>query len=244
MAIIDRGTALGDEGCLRLVLDIWHPDCWTLQVTDAVEAGLLGHGVYDVDGLAIGRFTAYADTRTAVDTLVDEIRSSSLTHVVHELPGRSGTARGADPVASVPPGNATRGLLVAYESSHSISGPLLSRGLIPDAPVRIDDGQEQWTVLTGADRETVQNLLAEARNEADAEITLQQITAPEATAAAPLPEDTLSERQREVFELAREQGYYTWPRSISAAELAESLDISKATFLEHLRKAEAKLLDP
>ncbi|MDX1748003.1 MAG: helix-turn-helix domain-containing protein, partial [Halobacteriales archaeon] len=46
------------------------------------------------------------------------------------------------------------------------------------------------------------------------------------------------------FELARERGYYAWPRGTTAADLATDLGVSKSTVLEHLRKAEARLLDP
>jgi predicted DNA binding protein len=57
-------------------------------------------------------------------------------------------------------------------------------------------------------------------------------------------DDRFTERQREVFEAARQHGYYEWPREITADALAAETGISKATVLEHLRKAEAKLLDP
>jgi predicted DNA binding protein len=63
-----------------------------------------------------------------------------------------------------------------------------------------------------------------------------------ADADADLP--ALSARQREVFELARARGYYEWPRAVSATDLAEEVGVAKATVLEHLRKAEAKLLGP
>ncbi|WP_217493341.1 helix-turn-helix domain-containing protein [Haladaptatus sp. W1] len=52
----------------------------------------------------------------------------------------------------------------------------------------------------------------------------------------------LSARQREIFDHARENGYYSWPREATSRGLAKDLDISKTTFLEHLRKAEAKIL--
>lgn len=52
----------------------------------------------------------------------------------------------------------------------------------------------------------------------------------------------LSSRQAEVVELALEEGYFEWPREIDAEALAEKLGISHATLLEHLRKAEKKLL--
>ncbi|MFB9806956.1 helix-turn-helix domain-containing protein [Haladaptatus pallidirubidus] len=52
----------------------------------------------------------------------------------------------------------------------------------------------------------------------------------------------LSSRQAEVIELALVSGYFDWPRKIEAQDLASELDIAHPTFLEHLRKAEKKLL--
>ncbi|WP_227353504.1 helix-turn-helix domain-containing protein [Haladaptatus salinisoli] len=233
----------GDTACLRLVLDIWHPNCWTLEVTERTDAGLLGHGVYEVDGLAVGRFTAFGDTTDAVADLITAVDASPLTTSVQEIPGRRLSPAGGIG-ADVAPGNATRGLLVTYEPANSITTPLVSRGLIPDAPVRISGGRERWAVLTDDRRDTIRDRLDEVRSEADAEIDIVCITTPDATMTSLFPEDSLSERQREVFEYARERDYYERPRGISAADLAAELGISKATVLEHLRKAESKLLDP
>lgn len=52
----------------------------------------------------------------------------------------------------------------------------------------------------------------------------------------------LTERQREVVTEALTRGYYDWPREITNEELAEELEISRATLHEHLRKAEQTLL--
>jgi len=53
---------------------------------------------------------------------------------------------------------------------------------------------------------------------------------------------TLSDRQGEVIELALGEGYFEWPRETDSEVLAEELGIAQSTFLEHLRKAEKKLL--
>ncbi|MFC7076374.1 bacterio-opsin activator domain-containing protein [Haloarcula halophila] len=53
----------------------------------------------------------------------------------------------------------------------------------------------------------------------------------------------LTDRQREVLEVARRAGFYSWPRESTAEEVAASMDISGPTFLEHLRRAEAKIVD-
>ncbi len=52
----------------------------------------------------------------------------------------------------------------------------------------------------------------------------------------------LSKRQLEAVETALEAGYYDWPRGADAEAVATRLDVTHPTFLEHLRKAEKKLL--
>jgi predicted DNA binding protein len=223
-----------DERGVRVTLDIWHPDCWTLDVTSEADAGLLGHGVHSIGGTATGRFTAYADSTEGLDELVAAIRDSPLTESVWATEEEAHDA-------STVEGSATRGLVVRYDMGNSINDALVSRGFIPDEPVRMQDGRERWTVLVHETRRTVHERLEEIREEMDADIRVELITAPR-SGSGMFRTDELSERQREVYELARRNNYYTWPREVSAGELAGELDISKATFLEHLRKAESKLL--
>lgn len=52
----------------------------------------------------------------------------------------------------------------------------------------------------------------------------------------------LTDRQFEVIECALKEGYFEWPRDSGSDEIAEKLGVSRATFLEHLRKAQSKLL--
>ena len=222
----------------RLTLRIWHPDCWTLEATAAVDAGLVAHSVHEFDGLVNARLTAYADRKALVDDLVAEIEACGQTTRVERIHDYVDPNRRPRPV-----GNATEELLVRYDSATSIHDAFLSRGFIPDEEIRIRDGYEYWTVVVPADRRAVRARLDEVRREMDAEVVVQGTGTP-SVAEPPGRTDGLSERQREVFEAARRQGYYSWPRETSATDLADSFDVSKATVLEHLRKAEAKLLDP
>ena len=226
-----------DRTCSRLALDIWHPDCWTLEVTAEADAGLLGHGVHEVDGHAVGWFTVFADTRRAVDDLVIATRESPLTDFVREFDDR-GTQMAQHP----DPGNATCGRLVEDDAADSINDPIVSRWFVPDVPVRIVDGRELWTVPTTEPRERVDALLEELREEHDAEVRLTSISTPAVEPSDPQVELTV--RQREVFGFAREEGYYAWPRGATAADLAADLGVSKSSVLEHLRKAETRLIDP
>ncbi|SFG58609.1 HTH DNA binding domain-containing protein [Halopelagius inordinatus] len=227
------------SGQSRLTLEIWHPDCWTLEVTDETPAGLLAHTVFNTSGEQVkGHFTAYGDTTADVDELVAAAERSALTSAVSEMQRRH-DFRGRTP------GNTSRELFVEYDPENSVSDALVSNDFIQAAPVRVFDGREYWSLFVDDDREGVRKRLDAVRDETNADITVTKITRPDAGVGdAAWRADELSARQREVFELARKRDYYDWPRGISARDLADELDISKTTLLEHLRKAESKLLNP
>lgn len=52
----------------------------------------------------------------------------------------------------------------------------------------------------------------------------------------------LTAKQREVLVAAYAHGYYDIPKRISSARLSQRLNVSRPTLLEHLRKAEARIL--
>jgi hypothetical protein len=52
----------------------------------------------------------------------------------------------------------------------------------------------------------------------------------------------LTDKQRDIIIQAKKNGYYQYPRKINTQELSEKLGISKATTVEHLRKAEMRLM--
>ena len=55
--------------------------------------------------------------------------------------------------------------------------------------------------------------------------------------------DSLTDRQREVLETAREVGYYEVPRRATVDTIADCLDIGASTVCEHLQRAERHLVE-
>ena len=53
--------------------------------------------------------------------------------------------------------------------------------------------------------------------------------------------EMLSEKQKEIFDLACKRGYYNFPKRLTLEELARSVGLSESTTREHLRRAEAKI---
>lgn len=228
-----------DADPVRLGLGIWHPGCWTLEVTEDSDAGMLAREVDSIEGAVTARVTAYGPSEEAVAALVEAIETSPRTDDVRRLTPHLEFGR------TEPPGKATRDLLVEYPDTNSIYEPFLTRRFVPDEPIRISGGTEYWTVVAEGDREDIQRRLDEVRSSMDADVEVLRIASAEPGGASADPPATsvLSDRQREAIRLASRRGYYEWPRETSATELAAELDVNKATFLEHLRKAEAKLLD-
>jgi predicted DNA binding protein len=54
--------------------------------------------------------------------------------------------------------------------------------------------------------------------------------------------NVLTEKQRNILITAHKHGYYDYPKRINSQQLADKVDIGKATLVQHLRKAEGRLL--
>lgn len=225
------------DEAVQVYIDLWYPDCWEIEITERFDIGILGYGIYMTGSEVATLFTVYADDHESVTEGIEAIRASENVHSVSQM------ASGFRQVSIPKPGNATRELLVVHDGRTQIGQPLTSRGFVCTGPVDIRGGREYWSLVTNHDRETVRVKLDEVREEMGAEITVRSMKhQSRGTAPTTLPADQFTKRQLEVFQLAREQGYYEYPKETTAGELADELGITTSTLHEHLHKVEAVLL--
>lgn len=230
-------TSEQHDEALHLSIDLRYPDCWEIEITNQLDVGLLGYGIYMTGSNVATLFTIYADNQELITEGIEAVSAAEHVNSVSEI------APGFQQTAIRKPGNAARELLVNHDGRKQISQPLTSRGFVCTGPIDIRNGRERWSLATNHDRETIQKKLDEVREEMDAEINIRSIEHQSRQPATnALPVDQLTKRQLEVFQLAREKRYYDYPKKASAGDLADELNISTSTLHEHLHKVEAILL--
>ncbi len=99
------------------------------------------------------------------------------------------------------------------------------------------------TVHLAADRDVVGVIDRIMSLDSDIEILRRRQTTRPTRSLDPRFPDSLTDRQRAALDAAYFMGYFDWPRESSGPAVADRLGVSSSTFHQHLRKAEAKLLD-
>ena len=165
------GNGRSERG-IELTLDIWHPQCWTLHVTEDTDADFLGHGLYTTKNTVHGLFTAAAQSIFEVDRTITEIQDSVLTDDVWTMSGQDGV----DGPATA--GTATRGFLGEWgvDTGENIVDSLVDHGFVPRRTYQMTDGREQWSVVTTMDRHEAHEQLGDVSSETDADIDIRRVT--------------------------------------------------------------------
>jgi len=126
-------------------------------------------------------------------------------------------------------------LFALVKSSHekSIINAISRMGVFVLKPTLLVGDREVWT-LGMVRRETAQDLVRSLNEAGDVEVL----------SLVKEEFDTLhlTPMQRTALDTAFAHGYYAFPRQITPTELAKKMGLAKSTYLEHLRKAEQKIL--
>lgn len=179
------------------------------------------------------QLTADADRPLPIE--IEEVRNGSVTFVIRagEYAERfQRELEAAEQVEHVDRLDADH-LLVTKPSCGAYSAIYQNHGTLRRSNT-VHGQQREYNVLVFR-REDLKDIIDDL--EEFGTVTLGKLEQFSATSESPL-----TQRQQEVAGEALARGYYEWPRKINNEDLAETLDISRATLHEHLRKAERKLL--
>jgi PAS domain S-box-containing protein len=183
----------------------------------------------DTISLGDGSVLQYVTARgISADSLTDLVNAVSTVEEVRELSSRDGRTRyelrqSNPPVVETLATHGGRVVSIAIEE-----GDLHVVAELPDS----------------ADVRDVVEQVLESYPEADLEA--QRSVARTESSPVRFREDVLSgltDRQRTVLEVAYLAGYFEWPRATTGEEVADSLDVSQATFSQHLRAGEGKTFE-
>lgn len=110
--------------------------------------------------------------------------------------------------------------------------------LILDTPLEFDDEAGVTATVLG-EQETLRDALDDIPE--DIEVDIEQIGEYSPGSNRVLAQ--LTDRQREVLEVAVDEGYYAMPRRATHDEVAEEVGCAPSTASEHLRKLETKIME-
>jgi predicted DNA binding protein len=115
----------------------------------------------------------------------------------------------------------------------------------PVVDIHTRDGQ-LYLVFHASDMQTLRDVIANLRDQFSG-VDIRRLLREQGDGSEGdlvfVDRGALTARQREVLETAHRMGYFNHPRDANATEVAAALDISPATFAEHLALAQSKLLD-
>jgi len=123
---------------------------------------------------------------------------------------------------------------------------LMYEGFLPIGPTKLENGCECFDLLL-EDRDELSDAIEILREFGEVHIErISQEFRREITPSAAEWQELLSsipDRQRELLNLALEEGYFDIPRRVTLEELAEEMGITKTTASNHLRKAEREVME-
>lgn len=109
-------------------------------------------------------------------------------------------------------------------------------GLVHTIPTIVSP--EKLTISMMGERENLSNFVEMMKNVG----TIQKMSFRRAAYQKADLLNVLTEKQREVMVAAFKNGYYEYPKKISSKALSHKVNISKPTLLQHMRKAEGRII--
>jgi len=180
--------------------------------------------VYREDGSVLMFFRSDGDAAAILDT-VERYPHIASAEVIHEHGGET--------------------LFEFAVTNDSLPATLAERG-VRICEIGVVDGVAtiELELPSEGDVRAIADLLSERYPETDI-VAQRERERPPSTRQAFVAdvEDRLTERQLTALQKAHVSGFYEWDRPVTGDTLAESMGIGRATYHQHLRAAERKLIE-
>lgn len=221
---IERGRILAADNVVELEFAIRDRDLFFVDLTARDTPPVEYNGsVYRDDGTALMFFTTTAAPETVEEIIADHSEVRDVTLVSQSEDGN---------------------LFEFTVDPDSIITALAERGArTRSMTAEQGTGHVAVELPTEADARAILELLQNRYSETELTAYRERERPPETKQEfiAQLKE-TLTERQLTALQTAFVSGYYEWNRPVSGHELAESMDVARSTFHQHLRAAERKVI--
>jgi predicted DNA binding protein len=130
--------------------------------------------------------------------------------------------------------SADRAEVITWAEQGSIVDSIIKKNCVFIGPTIVKDGVENWHIMAPT-REELQEVVASLEQCAD----IAYIRNADGAGS----EVGLTERQIKTLKTAVDMGYFDTPRRASIKDVAKKLAVSPSTAVEHLRKAQKKVLE-
>ena len=134
-----------------------------------------------------------------------------------------------------------RQMFYAVEELASFHASVLHKSVFPLKPQYVEKGFEYWT-LASTHKKALLELMRKINRTPKAGIELLALRKQDPHFFPQGVFGELTELQRDAVLAAFREGYYEYPRKTSVKKLARKRQAPRTTFLEHLRKAESKIM--
>lgn len=198
-----------------LMIGLRHRDCWHYALSKKLAATIIVKYTYMLPNSQLYGY------QTIISSRIGELETFLKT--APQIRKYAVLSRGAD-----------RAEVITWAEQGSIIDSIIKKNCVFIGPTVVKDGVENWHIMAPT-REELQDAVASLEKYAD----IAYIRNAEGTGQ----DVGLPERQVKTLKSAIDMGYFDTPRRASIKDVAKKLGVSPSTAVEHLRKAEKKVLE-
>ncbi|HTY90897.1 MAG TPA: helix-turn-helix domain-containing protein [Methanocella sp.] len=200
---------------IALSIGIRHRDCWHYSLSKKLDATIVVKYTYMLPNNQLYGY------QTIISPRIGELEA--FLKAAPQIRKYAVLSRSAD-----------RADVITWAEQGSIIDNIIRKNCVFIGPTVVKDGVENWHIMAPT-REELQDVVAAMEQCAD----IAYIRNSEGSE----PDVGLTERQMLTLRTAVEMGYFDTPRRASVRDVAKKLNVSASTAVEHLRKAEKKVLE-